>query len=395
MMDKIFDLQLFAEDEQAAAETSAAASNDNEQNTETTDTTPIPDDLDGIPEDIARGIMQEAGVDAKDSTEDEQDGNGESNADADSDNKHVDEPSPLEQPNQKVPYARFKQEVEKKRTLEEQLAAYKAKYGDMGGQQNQQPSPQSPVQPVVNQQPPAPVQPPSPPQIQNMKLNEEAVKQIELEAKRQAMQMTGMTQEEVGALDYTDQNDSNTIRWNTAVGMARNIVYNSVNAELARRQQASYDFMRKHEASVADYNNFYRSEAKESDFDSIQSFARGEYYKSKSDAEKQILADANMRIERNTASPQDIYCIKAFYTEAKKAYRANHPAAAVNPPATKQTETKIKKANQHPRSEQISGTATTAGEGISVDTLQRMLETKNWDDIPKEYQDILLNGGNN
>ena len=76
----------------------------------------IPDELAGLSEDTAREIMQEAGQDegTEDEGEEQDEAPDESHAEQDSDNK-PEEAAPL--PNTKIPYARFKQEVDKRRQL--------------------------------------------------------------------------------------------------------------------------------------------------------------------------------------------------------------------------------------------------------------------------------------
>jgi hypothetical protein len=101
----------------------------------------IPDELAGLSEDTAREIMQKAGQDesTEDEEEEQDEAPDESHAEQDSDNK-PEEAAPL--PNTKIPYARFKQEVDKRRQLEERLAALEAQQKQVqpnGNVQQEQP----------------------------------------------------------------------------------------------------------------------------------------------------------------------------------------------------------------------------------------------------------------
>ena len=109
---KEFDLQLFAEKTDDAATESAAVGT--APDTETTEA--IPEELAGLPEDIARETMREASTPEPQAADPESEPQ---SADADSDTKPVSEDETvLNQPNYKVPYTRFKAEIDKKKSLE-------------------------------------------------------------------------------------------------------------------------------------------------------------------------------------------------------------------------------------------------------------------------------------
>lgn len=394
---KEFDLQLFAEKTDDAATESAAVGT--APDTETTEA--IPEELAGLPEDIARETMREASTPEPQAADPESEPQ---SADADSDTKPVSEDETvLNQPNYKVPYTRFKEEIDKKKSLEEQLAAYKSQYGDLpkGNQQSpetqkaSEPSIQPPVLTTANQ-PPAPSVLSMPP----IQLDDNTMTQINEAARQQAMQMTGMTKEDVDALEYADTSDTKAVRWKAAMDIAKNNIYSAIRTESARRQQVSMEFMRQHQAAVNGFNSFYKQESAEPDFSDVQKFATGEHFTSLSEVEQKILYDAYARVERNTASPQDIFIVQRYFSDAKQAYRSQHPlptaantTAAPAASTLAQKESKLQQAEKHPRSEQVEGSATTDGTAVTPANLQHMLDTMKWDDIPKKYQDILLMGG--
>ena len=45
---------------------------------------------------------------------------------------------------------------------------------------------------------------------------------------------------------------------------------------------------------------------------------------------------------------------------------------------------------KHPKSEQIDGTATSQGGKVTVQKLEKMINTMPWDKIPDEYKKMLL-----
>ena len=121
-MNFVFDLQMFAEDDEhvddnanegVVEEKAGNASGSEEENFE------VPDELAGIPEDIAREIVAEH--EQNQQSPEESDNNAEGNssdstAEDGSDNNHDDEELVPKEP---IPYVRFKQQVDKNRQLEE------------------------------------------------------------------------------------------------------------------------------------------------------------------------------------------------------------------------------------------------------------------------------------
>lgn len=125
MKDVTMDLQLFAVDNAAEVQVDDTPDADTlEAQGASEDSVTIPAELDGISEDIAKSIMEEAGM----STEPEE-GNGEvqdddtqqsATAEADSDTKHVAD-DVLDVPKTPIPYTRFKQVNDKLKAAEAEL----------------------------------------------------------------------------------------------------------------------------------------------------------------------------------------------------------------------------------------------------------------------------------
>lgn len=356
-----FDLQMFAEDGESADGADSVAVGETVDDSEPQEE--IPDELAGLPEDIARETMAEAnGEEYEGETED---------VEADNDNKQYQ--SDLD--NQRIPYKRFKQELDKKNELEErnreleaQLKAFRENSGS-----------QSTTQPAQQDMQEAPKPQPT--------FNADVVNQINEAAKHQAMQMTGLTQDDLDAFDYMEDDDPRKQSWSTAYEMAKLNVYAGVQqAQIARAQQAKR-FLDQHNASVADYNDFARQEMSQPDFKDVVDYATNTYFETGiSKVEQPAIAVAYNRIERNVASPGDIALIKRYFTDAKNAYRRTNPAKGN---ARGNAATKVKQAQAFPRSQNVSGTVDT-GATVSEATLEQMLNTRDWKDIPEEYQNILL-----
>ena len=372
-MKNLFDLQRFA------AETETA------ENAEAETAEAIPAELAGVSEEAAREAMQAAKaqaepMDAGEPTEpaemtepaepaapaeSAEDGNAVGAAEADSENKQY-------APSQKIPYVRFKQELDKKKELEAQVKALSAQMEALkaGGQQ--------PAPPPMQQAP----------QVQQPRITPEATKQLNAIIRQQALQLTGFSKEDVDALSYMDDDDPRREQWKTAVDVARTQVIDGVYKMQQQRAAYAQHFMQVHNAAVADYNAFAAKEMSEPDYPQVLQYAINEYFTNGiSKAEQPAIAAAYQRIERNLASPGDIALVKRYFSEAKAAWQAAQAAAAPK----SQPLAKAAQAEQFPRAGKVQGAAD-AGGNISAATLDKMLSEKNWEDIPDKYKRMLLSG---
>lgn len=349
-----FDLQLFADNESEAAEVN------------------IPDELAGVSEDVAREIMTEADysedAETVDAVEVEEEVEEEAiSVEADNENNTVESEDSeiVKTPSQNIPYKRFKEVVDKRNDLEKQLEAYKARFGDVN----------APIQ--KDELTPEPVQKPAP-------INDDAVQQIEAAIKAEAMNITGFTADDVDALEYEEDGSNKTARWGVALSMARNKVYNAIAQAQQRQEQMARELLDKHNASVASFNQFYMEQQAEADFNEIQQYAINDYFNALGADDKRIIAEANARYTRGTGSEQDLYCLKRYFMDAKNAYRAKTGNKSGN---AKKTINKIEQASKFPRVNAIDGTTTNGA--VTISALEDMLTNKRWDEIPKEYQDML------
>lgn len=340
----------------------------------------IPEELAGLPEDIAREAMQKAGVvQEEDSSENEESEKPADEVSPDSETKTEQDDSIL--PNQKIPYVRFKQQVDKNRALESELEQLKAK---LNTATQVQPAPQAqqapdniPMQPQQTSQPQKPV------------INAEVTAQIEQAIRQEAMRMSGLDEETISSIDYMDDNDQRRQIWNTAQQMARSEIFRKIEAERQRQIEQNRRMIAEHNKNVLAYNRFAQEQMEDPEFESIKSFATNEYFTklAKDDEGKlyqEAVAGAYARIERNMGSPQDIVLIKRFFTDAKNEYKKSRGGETKN----NSIEKKVRQGQAFPRSGEINGSGNDGN--VSVDTLARMLETTPFEQIPEEYQRKLL-----
>lgn len=385
---KYFDLQLFAED--AAAENTEATASDEQMevepekpDTKASDNSEkepevIPDELKGLPDDVAKAAMDLAKAEAPEDKQDEepQEEEQDDSAGQTSDTKNVDG---LATPNQKIPYNRFKQEVDKRHELEQALEAYRQKFGDINGQQPQPSAQQAPA-PAPQPMPQQPVAP----QPQLPQFTPDSIKLINEAAQKQAIQMTGLTQDDIDAMEYMDDDDPKKQTYQYALETAKANIRENIRAMMAQRQQDAARFMRVHQESVNDYNNFYQEQAKDPQFEAIKNYAVNEYFTKMPPSKQQTVAASYARIERNVASPAEIQLVMDYFRDAKAAFNGGNKKA--NNQATK-----VKQASAMPRASQVDGTAG-GNDAVTEATLKQMLDTMPFDKIPEKYQKMLLTG---
>ena len=335
----------------------------------------IPDELAGLSEDTAREIMQEAGQDegTEDEGEEQDEAPDESHAEQDSDNT-PEEATPL--PNTKIPYARFKQEVDKRRQLEERLAALEA-------QQQKPVQPNGNVQQVQTQAPAQEVQQPPAPQL---RFTPDVQKAFDATVDKQAMTMTGLSKDDVDAMEYMDDDDPRKTQYQTARKYAEVAIMQQIYAAQQEQQRRTRVFLDNHKKNIDGYNAFAQQEMQEPDFEQTKNYATNEFFESLPASQQPVIAGAYARIERQTANDADIMLIQNYFKSAKAAYRKKNPAQAARKNTTKQ---KMKQAVSMPRAGQVDGTSGYSG-AVTGETLAEMMRTTPWGDIPEQYRNMIL-----
>lgn len=393
-MKRFIDLKLFSEESEGAENVEQSTTTETGNPDDNQQVEEIPAELQGIDEDIAREIMQQAQQGQVDTAETNQ-VTKETSADADSDTKQVEESKVLDEAQHAIPYTRFKEVNEKAKAkdaenaqLREELARLKA--------QSQVPQQQPTISNAVAMQPTVPqVQQTSEPRI-----TPEMAAKVNQIAFNEALKLSGLTKEEVDVLEYAADDDPRALAWKGSLEMARTRTWGAVNTELENRRQQQAQLVQQHQQVVSSYAAFEQEQMQAPDFEKAKEYAINTYFSKLSPLDQQTVEAAWNRVERQVCSPQDVMVVKNYYQNAVADYRKNNPAT-VQPttqadPARETTlnqkQEKIKQMEKHPRVDLISGN-NTVGQATTVDGLQRMLQEKNWDDIPKEYQDLLLAGG--
>lgn len=348
MLDFEFDLQRFDDDgaQDTSAEPTAAESSEDKE--------PIPEELNGIPEDIARETMAEWKA-----TQAESEG----------------EPAQTGRQPGAVPYDRFKEKVDEANQLKAQLAQYQRQFGQQ--QQVQQPPPQ----PQVQQQQQPPFQAPQIPQPQ-MKITPEIAKQINLAIEEEARAMTDFTKEEVEDMRFVDEDDPKLAQWNQAKAFATGKVMGAIRQLQAAQQQQAQQFINNHVAAVRRYNAYVQQAMTDPEYQNIQNYAANEFFSSLSPEEKSVLALSYLRADKNIASPAELIVVQNYFEKAKAAYRSR------NRGGRRQTQTRQQNPPL-PRTDQVTGTVTTGDGQLSERDIERLLET-DFTTIDPKVQKIML-----
>ena len=332
----------------------------------------IPEELSDISEDIARDVLREH---------------------AEKNNESETPSTPIEEfdaegnytggkdiANVQIGYSRYKETLDKKNEYEKQLAAYRAKFGDINAQPTQnnfQPAPQQDFQAQYPQQ-----KTESKNQPEQKHFSADDVKQIDDAITQLTMQMTGLTQEDVDELDYLDDDDPKIGIWNHAREMAKIATYNRIVAEQQRQAQEAYHRSMMLNQSANDFNSYVKQQTAAENFAQLQAFAGGEFFETQSPVEKQIILDANARLENGVATPTDFVIVRDYFTRAKMAYDAKNTSTPARKTSTKP---------QFPRTDKVNGIPGNGGGNISNAALAEMVKNTDWDKIPQYYKDILLN----
>ena len=346
-------------DESTAAETTETTENVDNASESQEDANTIPPELEGIDDDeIVKEVMAEAkGI-------------------------PIEELEPKEEPADPaapsaIPYVRFKEKVDEGKAKDAEIAELKKQIEAFKKQQTPQyqaPAPQAQPTPQPPQQG---VQAP-------FQLNKENIDLINKAINEQAQAMAQLSKEDMDSLEYMEDDDPRKQRWDYAKEMAKGQIFDRIRQAQAMRVAQAQRFLQAQQQSIADFNAYAQQASQEPDFEQVKDYAINEFFGAlPTQRDKEIITQAYARVERNSASPEDMYLIKNYFAQAKAAYRAQHPVKA-----PKQTSTKNEQVT-FPRSGQVTGAGDASG-GVTVASLEKMLNEMPFDEIDPKYQKMLL-----
>ena len=334
-----FDLQRF--DDEAADQGESAEV----QPQESGEAEPLPEELNGLPEDIARETLAEwKATQAQEPAAQE---------------------TPRPQTEESVPYVRFKEKVDEANQLKAQLAEY-----------------QRLMQQQSVPQPPPPQPQPAP---QQARITPEIAQKINAAITAEALAISNLTQKEVEELRFVDDDDAKLMQWNQAKAVAQDRVFTALREARINRQRQAQELFAAQQAAAAWCNDFAQKEmATEPNIQAIQNFAANEFFEQLSPAEKPIIAASYGRVAQNIASPADMFTVKNYYERAKAAFLAR--ANGAKKPAQPQ---RPNPAANLPRSDQLKGGAEQTNGQLSATEIEKLLEG-DFTKLDPKKQKILL-----
>ena len=321
--------------------------------------------FEGIPEDIVNDFIKEEGLDKGKETE---------SAVVPSNDKEVGTDEEVDVPNQKIPYSRFKQKVDEANSLKAELEELKKVHEQLKNQRVQQPIQQQPVAPT----------PPTQPQ-QPFKFTAEVSQAIENRVNEVAMEMCGLSQEDIDAMEFAEDGDTSKAMFENAKILARQSIISDIRRQANENMRQQQAYRQAQMDGNALYQSFTAQEQADPEYQQILNFATNDFFGTLSPLEQNILGTSYQRMEQGIGSPQDASLVVNYYRQAKQQYLVNKQKATPNvAPQQKRKVTPSK-------FDQIGGTVTQ--EAVTASTLENMLDTMPWEKIPKEYRDMMLEGG--
>ena len=319
---------------------------------ETPETSPQPEETPDVP-------TEEAQVEV----EQEQ----EAPADADSDNKQVAENVPGN-----IPYARFKQQNDKLKSVEKELADLRARL-----EQAQQ----VPPQPVYQQ---APVQQPTP--ADNNLDEREVMNAVTQEAIRRAKERLGLTDDDVSNLDFSDDIQTR-YQFQTLVQRESNAILDQAKRNSQERIAREQEVQR----ATSAYDNFVHEFQMQPDAQERWQYISEERFLQLDQFEQGAIKSAFERLQQKQGTPGDYFLAVSYFNRASKEFDdKKKPAPVAAPtlaPMPKVTAAdKIKQAQALPKAPNVQGAMSTPG--MSVEDIAELMNKPGNSGIEKIPPDV-------
>ena len=223
---------------------------------------------------------------------------------------------------------------------------------------------------------------------QPFKFTAEVSQAIEKRVNEVAMEMCGLTQEDVDAMEFADDGDSSRAMFENAKILARQSIISDIRKQANDnlRQQQAYRQAQMDGMSL--YRDFTSKEQAEPEYPQILAFATNEYLNTLTPFEQSILGTSYQRMEQGIGTPQDASVVLGYYRQAKQQYLANKSIG--NPTAQQPVVQAQKKKVSPSKFDQIGGTV--SAEAVTASTLENMLNTMPWEKIPEHLRNMMLEG---
>lgn len=243
-----------------------------------------------------------------------------------------------------------------------------------------------------------PAQMPNSSLLANIKITPELSKAIEDMAFNRAVQMTGMTQDALDALEYAEDDDANKKQFETAKAIAKSAVMNDLNNRFMQMQQQAQAQAQQQQENIKDMQAFSQEIMQVDNYQDICNYATGEFIKTLPPAHQQAIRDAYIRADRGTNSVQDNMILRSFWKAGLNAYNNAHAmqtqpkqnqAAATN---TEKINNKMTQRNKMPRVAQLNSSGDANKNLWTLDKINSMIDKGQFDEIPREIVEQVMEG---
>ena len=382
----LFDLQLFADD---GGDTSApdTASNDDQQqdNTDVSEPTNTddgedysqyddnPNDPFHISDEVANLVLKANNInpdDVKDKQEPppEKDDEPQQNQDTDDMLPEPTEPADTGEKDDKPP-------IDYKALYEEQQAKIKELEQRFANNQ-----------PVNNQQQINQATP-----LSQIKITPQIAKAMTQVVNQKAMEMAGLTQEDVDGLEYADEDDEKKIAYENAKQIARNDVTNYVTNALARQRQAQMQAQYEREQSIAATQNFISNIKKQDNYQALDSYITQDYFMTLNPQEQAVVRNSYQRLNSRNGTLTDNMIIKNFWNNGVNAYN-NRAQQTVQANKANALNNKMTQRNKMPRVSSVPTSGKSKDGSWTIDRIKTAMNAGKWQEIPATVQKQILNG---
>ena len=282
-------------------------------------------------------------------------------ADADSDNKQVAENVP-----NNIPYARFKQENERRKAAERELAELRAKYS------SQAPVSEPQQQPVQNTEP----------------TQKEVMQAVTEEAINRAKSIMGLSDEDIENLEFSDS-IATRMQFQTIVQRESNAILEQArkNAEVRMAQENQVN-----ETNVA-FSKFVDDFQLLADADERWKFISEERFLQLPAFEQGAIKSAFERLQGRQGTPGDYFLAMNYFERASKEYDQKTKAVPKPKASNGSSAAKIKQAQALPKAPGVQGGMSTGS--MTIDDIVELMNkpgSEGIDKIPPELWNKILNG---
>ena len=226
--------------------------------------------------------------------------------------------------------------------------------------------------------------------VPQLKITPEIAKIIKELTDKKAVELSGLTKEELEALEYADDSDINKIRYDQAKSMARDMVLRDIQARNTQIQNQLYQAEKYRQDSISDIQNFVKEVQETENYETIMKYVTGEYMNSLPKYQQDVIRQAYVRVNNSQGDMRDNMIIRSLWNEGSSSYFKNKQTASTNNSSC--LNSKMTQRNKMPRVSQLQESGSNNSDVWTIDKIKAAINTGNIDKIPKSIQKQIANG---